>query len=247
MFCPRCDSKIPDGSNICPMCGANLAGAKPAPAQGAPGSEGQAAHETPRKKTSSAYTKGSRGKGKRGDVTPMIVAFGLMLMLIVIIVMIVRSMFAAGGQNNTPVNTQVPAAQTTLNPGSLVVFGAATPTPEPAERPVATDTPQIEITPTPAPATVEYKTLRKGDRSEDVVIMQIALAELGYLTGAADGNFGTGTETAVKNFQKAQGLDDDGIAGRLTLEALFGLVQSVTPKPQTTPVVQPGDILDLPG
>ena len=97
-----------------------------------------------------------------------------------------------------------------------------------------------------SPAVVEYKTLRKGDRSEDVVIMQVALAELGYLTGATDGNFGTGTETAVKNFQKEHGLDDDGIAGKMTLEALFNEA-SVTPRPQTTPQVQPGDILDLPG
>ena len=29
MFCPHCHNKIPDGSNICPLCYANLAGVKP--------------------------------------------------------------------------------------------------------------------------------------------------------------------------------------------------------------------------
>ena len=34
MFCPHCHNKIPDGSNICPLCYSNLAGlkAQPAPA-----------------------------------------------------------------------------------------------------------------------------------------------------------------------------------------------------------------------
>ena len=77
-----------------------------------------------------------------------------------------------------------------------------------------------------------------------MVTLQQALVELGYLNGATDGNFGTGTETAVKNFQAANGLDADGIAGKLTLEALFKL-SSVTPMPEVT--VGPGDILDLPG
>ena len=29
MFCPHCHNKIPDGSNICPLCYSNLAGVKP--------------------------------------------------------------------------------------------------------------------------------------------------------------------------------------------------------------------------
>ena len=28
MFCPHCHNKIPDGSNICPLCYSNLAGVK---------------------------------------------------------------------------------------------------------------------------------------------------------------------------------------------------------------------------
>ena len=76
--------------------------------------------------------------------------------------------------------------------------------------------------------------------------MQVALTELGYLKGASDGNFGTGTKTAVEAFQKDNGLDVDGIAGAKTLEKLYSLV-TVTPPPDGTVTAAPGDILDLPG
>ena len=90
-----------------------------------------------------------------------------------------------------------------------------------------------------------YKTLRKGDRERRTSFpMQQALISLGYLKGASDGNFGTGTKTAVENFQKENGLDVDGIAGAKTLEKLY-TVSGVTPIPDVT--VAPGDILDLPG
>ena len=103
-------------------------------------------------------------------------------------------------------------------------------------------------TPTPVPqetaAATTYKTLRRGDRGKEVVSMQEALIKLGYLKGASDGNFGTGTKTAVENFQKENGLDVDGIAGAKTLEKLYNLAD-MTPIPDTT--AAPGDILDLPG
>ena len=171
----------------------------------------------------------------------MIIAIGLILILVIIIALIVTSMFGAGTKQIKA--TPVPAAQNTpdLN---LIVFGS-TPTPKPYTQ--VTATPRIEVTPTPSPAPqVSYSTLRKGDEGPDVVSMQLALTELGYLNGAADGNFGTGTQTAVKKFQQDNGLDADGIAGKLTLEKLYGL-SSVTPMPDSTPAVRPGDILDLPG
>ena len=74
--------------------------------------------------------------------------------------------------------------------------------------------------------------------------IQQALVALGYLKGASDGNFGTGTKTAVENFQKDNGLDVDGIAGAKTLEKLY-TISGVTPIPDVT--AAPGDILDLPG
>ena len=91
-----------------------------------------------------------------------------------------------------------------------------------------------------------YKTLRKGDRGKSVISMQEALIKLGYLKGASDGNFGTGTKTAVENFQKENGLDVDGIAGAKTLEKLYTL-SDMTPMPDVDVTAAPGDILDLPG
>lgn len=248
MFCPHCNSNIPDGSNICPLCYGNIAGVKAQTAkeQVHPEADEPQQKAKPRAGKKTAYTKGSRGKKKNADRTPMIIAIGLILILIVIIAMIVRSMFVAG-DDSVGVPGAANTAQTTVRQTpdvNLIVFGA-TATPQPYVQ--VTATPRIEVTPTPTPVPqVSYSTLRKGDEGPDVVTMQLALTELGYLNGAADGNFGTGTQTAVKKFQQDQGLDADGIAGKLTLEALYEK-SSVTPMPDSTPVVQPGDILDLPG
>lgn len=248
MFCPHCHNKIPDGSNICPLCYSNLAGVKAQQMQ-EPRPQVGGEEQVPRKKASSArkpaYTKGSRGSKKKKDNTPMIIAFGLIVILIVIIVMIVRSMFGAGtgtvGAQNAP-QTAVTATNTPAQ--NFIVFGA-TSTPQKAQ--MVTPTPNIEVTPTPAPqatAQASYKTLRKNDQGEEVVMLQQALVELGYLSGAQDGIYGTGTQTAVKAFQADHELDADGIAGKMTQEKLYSLV-SITPMPEVT--VGPGDIMDLPG
>ena len=60
-----------------------------------------------------------------------------------------------------------------------------------------------------------------GSANNEVKLVQEKLNSLGYNLGTADGIFGTGTETAVKNYQQAKGLDVDGIVGRLTWDALF--------------------------
>lgn len=248
MFCPHCHNKIPDGSNICPLCYSNLAGLKTqqsaAPKDASQPEERPApARKSGKSSKKPAYTKGSRGGKKNTDKTPMIIAFGLIVILIVIIALIFKSMFGAGEPPKAQ-PTSTPAQQQNQNAqaGNFIVFGA---TPTPAPRVEVTPTPAIEVTPTPAPVEAKtYTTLRKGDEGPDVVTLQQALAELGYLTGAADGNFGTGTQTAVKKFQEDNNLDADGIAGKMTLEALFAK-SSVTPIPETT--VGPDDIMNLPG
>lgn len=53
-----------------------------------------------------------------------------------------------------------------------------------------------------------------------VIEVQERLAELGYLDNSYDGYFGDATETAVKNFQKANGIKDNGVVGENTLNAL---------------------------
>lgn len=62
-------------------------------------------------------------------------------------------------------------------------------------------------------------TLRMGDKGLDVRNLQQTLNDKGYnLT--VDGDFGALTQAAVKNFQRANGLTDDGVVGPKTWEKL---------------------------
>ena len=107
--------------------------------------------------------------------------------------------------------------------------------------PVATETPAPETTETAGAASSNWPTLRKNQSGEDVAQLQEALIQLGYLTGKADGNYGTSTVNAVKEFQKANGLTADGTAGAETQKALYGgkakakATASPTPKASATP------------
>lgn len=66
----------------------------------------------------------------------------------------------------------------------------------------------------------DYTTIRPGDQGDRVVLLQEALIGLDYLSGRADGKFGNQTLAAVLDFQQAQKLSADGLAGRKTLKAL---------------------------
>lgn len=60
-----------------------------------------------------------------------------------------------------------------------------------------------------------------GDTSEQVANVQQKLIKLGYLSnGRATGYFGEITQKAVKNFQKQNGLSQDGMVGAYTLAKL---------------------------
>ena len=52
-----------------------------------------------------------------------------------------------------------------------------------------------------------------GSRGNEVRQVQTKLKSLGYYTGKVDGIYGTGTQSAVKKFQKNCGITVDGIAG----------------------------------
>jgi len=69
---------------------------------------------------------------------------------------------------------------------------------------------------------VIYPTLQKGDKGDNVVRLQKALIAGGYLTGKADGDFGKGTEAAVKKAQEALGLEATGVADDALQKALYG-------------------------
>ena len=63
--------------------------------------------------------------------------------------------------------------------------------------------------------------LRKGAKGDEVMRLQERLQELGYLEGKPDGIFGNDTVSAVKAFQRRNGLSADGQAGPLTQERLY--------------------------
>lgn len=56
-----------------------------------------------------------------------------------------------------------------------------------------------------------------GSRGEEVRQVQTKLKSLGFYKGSIDGIFGSGTQSAVKAFQRSCGITADGIAGPTTL------------------------------
>ncbi len=62
--------------------------------------------------------------------------------------------------------------------------------------------------------------LRLGSKGSAVRRLQAALRRWGYADVTVDGTFGPKTEEAVKNFQRANGLNPDGKVGSLTLKKL---------------------------
>jgi len=66
-----------------------------------------------------------------------------------------------------------------------------------------------------------YSPLRKGMSGDAVKVLQKALKELGFLSGSADGEYGSKTAEAVAAFQKKNGLKDSGYADAATQQKLF--------------------------
>lgn len=79
---------------------------------------------------------------------------------------------------------------------------------------------------------------QRGSQGPDVARIQTRLRELALYAGPLDGDFGGGTESAVKAFQKANGLSVDGIVGPETSAALFGGVAIEPPAITTAPLEQ---------
>jgi len=67
---------------------------------------------------------------------------------------------------------------------------------------------------------VPASVLHWGSRGDTVSEVQRRLKQWGYYDGAVDGVFGTGTSTAVKEFQRKNGLTADGVVGDSTAAAL---------------------------
>lgn len=62
--------------------------------------------------------------------------------------------------------------------------------------------------------------LKVGSTGDKVIALQQDLTALGYYYGDISGHYGSLTQTAVKKFQKAKGITQDGIAGTTTLNAI---------------------------
>lgn len=73
------------------------------------------------------------------------------------------------------------------------------------------------------PVNVALTMLKKGARGIEVRSMQALLRVLGYGLGSygVDGDFGKDTESAVKQFQKAKGIEVDGVVGKDTWTKLI--------------------------
>lgn len=78
-------------------------------------------------------------------------------------------------------------------------------------------------TPAPTPPEPTYPTLRKGSTGEYVTLLQTKLIQRGYDLApyGADGKYGAKTVTAVKAFQKDNGLTQDGVTGANTWAAIL--------------------------
>jgi lysozyme len=87
--------------------------------------------------------------------------------------------------------------------------------------------------------------LRRGERGNAVAELQRKLVERKHYTGRIDGIFGYGTEAAVTEFQRANRLTVDGVAGPETLKALGYKPASSPARPEKPPasVPTPGNTL----
>jgi peptidoglycan hydrolase-like protein with peptidoglycan-binding domain len=104
----------------------------------------------------------------------------------------------------------------------------ASPTTDPT--PAASISPSATATATPAPKpSPTHVGFQSGDKGAQVLAMQKRLSALGFWISGADGSYGQTTEQAVMAFQKAAGLERDGVAGPLTIKAIAAGV-SVTPR-----------------
>ncbi len=108
--------------------------------------------------------------------------------------------------------------------------------PVPTKKPTATKKPTIDDNDDDdAP-----RELQRGDKGQLVRDLQRALKNLGYYTGSVDGDYGSGTATAVKRFQSAYGQPQNGVASLALQRKLYSgdAVPYVTPTPKPTATPQ---------
>lgn len=134
----------------------------------------------------------------------------------------------------TPVPTPVPSPEASSE-ASLEQEDAETPQPteelEPTPTPVPDPTPVTEVDGVADALLLAYLysddfkpvrgELRSGDSGADVKRVQRRLAQMGYMTDAADGIYGEGTARSVEYFQYYNKLEMTGVADVATQQLLF--------------------------
>lgn len=256
MICPVCNQNIPDGSNYCPSCAADLTKYRRqalASAQQQQAKRPQDPRMMRQQQTGQyqPYPPQQHGGGG-GDggifegITPrgkLFFGVGGLVLLAVLILLIVQLFGGGGGDgNDNPSPPTITTEPTSSLPDYRDLFG--TPVPQ-EEDPLDFDL-SVPATPTPTVVPV-FNLLKKGSSGPEVTRLQERLKLLGFLpeTELVDGQYGQATVTAVREFQRQMGLQTDGAAGVETQTKLFSYPVDIQQDQQNT---QPtGDTVSQPG
>lgn len=87
----------------------------------------------------------------------------------------------------------------------------------------------------------QTRTLYWGSRGEDVRKVQSKLSQWGYYFDNVDGIYGPSTYRAVRRFQRANGLTEDGVVGPATAKAI-GISLTTAESPASTGLSREGDV-----
>lgn len=124
---------------------------------------------------------------------------------------------------------------------SFLQFSDGQPAPVSTQTPDPTLAPQASPSPMPQDASIFPRTLRAGDKGDDVSLLQSRLANLLYAV-VETGSFDDSTVSAVRSFQTINALTADGIFGAESARTLMS--SSVQPGNSTKPsyrVLRVGD------
>lgn len=88
--------------------------------------------------------------------------------------------------------------------------------------------------------------LRTGSQGTEVSELQAALKLLGYYTGKVDGVYSESTANAVSLFQKAAGLNPDGVVGSDTWNQLFPATATSTGTSSSSPTTNSAASFPIP-
>jgi peptidoglycan hydrolase-like protein with peptidoglycan-binding domain len=84
-----------------------------------------------------------------------------------------------------------------------------------------------------------YVELKKGSSGDEVISLQNRLKELGYYAGEVDGKYGNNTVNALKQFQKAFGNKQTGVASVELQALLYSEAATSVPSPPPKPTKKP--------